>query len=116
MQLTFLSRSFPRSDGSIFYIAEVEGDVVGCVGCRRRENSMELSHLSVSPEHHRHGIGRGLVQAVVKHCRSVGAEQLDLTVLSDLHAAIKLYESIGFTKKREDDLGKGCVLYYFSLP
>lgn len=110
-----IDNSFPVSSGSILFVAEVEGEVKGCVGCRRRDANMELSHLSVSLDSQKKGIGRALVNRVIDHCRSLGINQLDLTVLSDLKAAIRLYESLGFCRKRIDDLGNGCILHYMSL-
>jgi ribosomal protein S18 acetylase RimI-like enzyme len=50
----------------------------------------------VRPEGRGHGIGRALVEAVVAHARSLGAEVVILRVTESNPAAIGLYASCGF--------------------
>jgi ribosomal protein S18 acetylase RimI-like enzyme len=50
----------------------------------------------VSPELRRQAIGRRLVEACIHHAVAGGARRINLTAYVSSHAAIRLYESIGF--------------------
>lgn len=52
--------------------------------------------VAVKAVYHRLGIGRALLEASVEAAKSVGYEQLELTVLSDNIRAINLYRRAGF--------------------
>ena len=55
-------------------------------------------NVAVAPQERRHGIGRALVAHLLDHARANGIVKLLLEVRASNVAAIKLYESAGFTK------------------
>ena len=55
-----------RFDRSRVWVAEADGDVVGCVMLQPRyEHSAEIYYAGVLPRYQRHGIGRQLVQRLL---------------------------------------------------
>ena len=71
-----------------------------CVGCcalvRMSADEFEVAKMAVAPACQGKGIGRKLLQAVVKTARSAAARRLYLETNHILTPAIRLYESIGF--------------------
>ena len=52
----------------------------------------------VAPSHHRHGVGRLLVDGIIDWARGQRAEKLRLSVTSNNDVASRFYGRIGFTK------------------
>ncbi|MGH3766117.1 MAG: ribosomal protein S18-alanine N-acetyltransferase [Pseudonocardiaceae bacterium] len=76
------------------YLAAREGDsLIGYAGLARAGVEAEIHTLAVDPAHHRRGIGRALLRAVLSH--AVGATVF-LEVRTDNESAIQLYRSEGF--------------------
>ena len=79
-------------------VAEDENGLVGfaCVyGGRDAEGSF-LDNLHVDPDHHREGIGSGLLAEVVEWCRErYGDQGLHLKVLSPNTGARRFYDRFG---------------------
>ncbi|MHC4712524.1 MAG: GNAT family N-acetyltransferase [Planctomycetota bacterium] len=65
------------------FVAEVEGRVVGFVTYSTHEGVGQITWLGVLAEYHRHGIGRGLVEAAVEDLRKNGVTELRVDTLSD---------------------------------
>lgn len=66
----------------------LEGDVVA--------HNAEIHKVMVRPDARGHGHARTLVQALVDDARGRGIETLILDVRGNNHAAMRLYEAIGF--------------------
>lgn len=60
-------------------------------------NSSSLWALAVDPQSHLPGVGMALVSHLASVFASRGRDLMDLSVLPESEAAIKLYESLGFT-------------------
>ena len=76
------------------YLAAREADsLIGYAGLARAGAEAEIHTLAVDPAHHRRGIGRALLRAVLDH--AVGATVF-LEVRTDNESAIQLYRSEGF--------------------
>ena len=76
------------------YLSAREGaTLVGYVGLARAGAEAEVHTLAVDPAHHRRGIGRALLRAVLDH--AVGATVF-LEVRTDNESALALYRSEGF--------------------
>jgi ribosomal protein S18 acetylase RimI-like enzyme len=78
-------------------------ELVGVIGIRR-ESLRKMAHkatvsgLYVAPAHRGRGIGRKLFEAVFAHAQVLGGiRQLMLIASAGNEAAIRLYESVGFT-------------------
>jgi GNAT superfamily N-acetyltransferase len=70
-----------------------------------------LEELYVVPSRRGHGLGRGLLEAAMDHARERGAARMDLNTSEDDAAALRLYESAGFTN-REGGSDGPTMLYY----
>ncbi len=77
-------------------------DLVGTVRLIPRSGP-KLAHcadvvfLYVRGDRQREGIGRALLERLIAEARRIdGLEQLELSVSSDSHAALRLYEKMGF--------------------
>ncbi len=76
------------------YLAAREGSwLVGYAGLARVGAQAEIHTLAVDPAHHRRGVGRALLRAILDH--AVGATVF-LEVRTDNESAIALYRSEGF--------------------
>jgi ribosomal protein S18 acetylase RimI-like enzyme len=60
-----------------------------------------LSDLFVDPSARRSGVGEALVRACMDHCRSSGAQGLQLLTEQANSGAKRLYERLGWTADRE---------------
>lgn len=61
-----------------------------------------VSVLSVSPTHHRCGIGKSLMVAGIDRARELGMRRMTLKLMPGNVAARRLYESLGFTISATD--------------
>ena len=78
-------------------MARVEDRIVGCCAAIPRDGgSMEVAKLAVDASARGYGIGRRLVCAALAFGIDRGFTKAILTSNYRLHAALKLYESIGF--------------------
>lgn len=80
-----------------------KGEMLGTVGFQREQNRLKLRHkgllfrMYVVPESAGQGIGRKLIQEVIKRVKALGdCRQIVLTVAAKNHIAKKLYHSEGF--------------------
>ena len=89
-----LARSWAR-----LHVARVDGGViVGYVLYWHVVDEGHVINVAVAPQHRRHGVGRALVAHLLDHARTNGVIKLFLEVRASNEAAIRLYESAGFTR------------------
>jgi DNA-binding MarR family transcriptional regulator/N-acetylglutamate synthase-like GNAT family acetyltransferase len=85
----------PKRDAA--WIAEVDGERVGCVLCVRKDDATaQLRLLLVDPRARGRGIGGRLIDECLRFARRVGYEQIVLWTNDVLHDARRLYERAGF--------------------
>lgn len=91
----------------LFYVAEVDGKIVGYVMCREEAAGLDLPRLrarrrghiisiAVLPEYRRRGIGRALLAKALESMRMRNLEECILEVRVSNTAAINLYRKLGF--------------------
>jgi DNA-binding MarR family transcriptional regulator/N-acetylglutamate synthase-like GNAT family acetyltransferase len=79
------------------WIAEVDGEPVGCVLCvRRDEDTAQLRILLVDPAARGLGIGARLVEECIRFARTAGYRSLVLWTNDVLVSARRVYEAAGF--------------------
>jgi DNA-binding MarR family transcriptional regulator/predicted N-acetyltransferase YhbS len=79
------------------WIAEVDGEPVGCVFCVTKDDSTaQLRLMLVEPRARGMGIGTRLCQECIRFARSVGYERIMLWTNDVLVDARRIYERLGF--------------------
>jgi GNAT superfamily N-acetyltransferase len=69
-----------------------------------------LAELYVTPDRRGQGLGRALMEAVLREARGRGADTMDIGVDEPDVAARRLYESLGFTNRAGGD---GPAMYVY---
>ncbi|WP_282166842.1 GNAT family N-acetyltransferase [Shewanella japonica] len=99
-EVSQMSRYYSLENKSQYYVATLNGQIVGCGGIAKfndSEQTCELRKLFLLPESRGFGIGRKLTKVCLDFAQSQGYEQCYLDTLASMKAAISLYESMGFT-------------------
>lgn len=69
----------------------------GCVALRRFDDTAgEMKRLYVRQAHRKSGVGRILVETMIRKARELGYKRIVLDTLPDMSAALSLYRSLGF--------------------
>ncbi len=90
-------RSFILDRGGRIFLAVRHGETVGCCALLAMgPGEFEVAKMAVTESCQRAGIGRRLLEAVVREARASGATRLYLETNHTLTPAIRLYESQGF--------------------
>jgi GNAT superfamily N-acetyltransferase len=91
----------PRRESA--WIAEVDGEPVGCVFCVKKEEKVaQLRLLLVDPRARGMGIGTRLVEECIRFARRAGYEQMMLWTNDALEQARRIYERVGFELVEEE--------------
>ncbi len=83
-------------------VAELEGRVVGyatlhqAIRLPSHDHVLEMNGLAVDPDAQGRGVGRALMEAMIREARKRSARKLTLRVLAPNTTARRLYESCGF--------------------
>lgn len=114
---------FSRDDQG-FWVAD-DGRLVGMVGVERQnEECAELRRMAVEKSHRRKGIGRQLLATAEAFCRDAGYRKMVLSTSEVQLAAMRLYESSGYRRVREEtdtagshkSAGAGLTRYHYEKP
>jgi DNA-binding MarR family transcriptional regulator/GNAT superfamily N-acetyltransferase len=107
----------PRREDA--WIAEVDGEPVGCVFCVKKDDqTAQLRLLLVEPRARGLGIGSRLVEECVRFARRAGYLEIALWTNDVLAAARRVYERAGFTLVHEEphhSFGHDLVGQHWSL-
>lgn len=89
-----------QKPGSVYWIAEDDGNIIGGCGIYSTDNlpekCAELVKLYLLYSYRNKGIGRQLLKMSIESARFLGYKQLYLESLPELGKAISLYEKEGF--------------------
>lgn len=103
-ELDHLSSHYSNGPRRAYYIAELDGTVVGGAGTSPVdgiEGVAELQKLYVDTSARRRGIASGLTRAVEDFARQSGFSTLYLETHHDLTEAIALYRALGYVEGSE---------------
>ena len=85
-----------EADYAHYYVAEEDGEIAGCCGIRNIAGEGEITNVAVANKFRRRGIGRALMEYMLKEAALLGMESSTLEVRVSNTPAIRLYESLGF--------------------
>ena len=102
-----------KEPGSNFWVAEVEGQVVGTAGVQRRSADVgELRRMSVDINWRRQGIGRCLLGEAESFALQQGYTTMCLSTIIPLKPAISLYEQSGYRETGQGMYGRVTILHF----
>jgi ribosomal protein S18 acetylase RimI-like enzyme len=105
-ELANLPGKYAPPTGELLF-ASTNGIPLGCAALRplfsnqnipQRRRCCEMKRLWVTPEGRGTGVGKALVEEILKIARALGYEEIKLDTLPTMDAAIRLYEKMGFVK------------------
>lgn len=76
--------------------AIVDGQVAGYVGSQQVLDEADIMNLAVAPEYRRRGLGRALLEALIRALEDAGVRVLALEVRAGNAPALALYQALGF--------------------
>jgi ribosomal-protein-alanine acetyltransferase len=98
--LQAFSGSRPSRGG--LWVAEDSGtaELLGYAGFEASalRGEADIINIAVAPEHRRRGVGRALVQWIVRVCRRLGVDLLWLRVRASNRSAQRFYRRMGFRR------------------
>jgi ribosomal-protein-alanine N-acetyltransferase len=83
-------------------VAETAEGIIGYQVSTYGPFGAHLARLAVLPAAQRHGIGKALVQELLKECSRRGLRKLTVNTQDDNTASLALYQKIGFTRTGEE--------------
>lgn len=78
----------------------LDGEPVGAALVAHRGNESRVAGMGFLPPARRHGAGRALMEHLLAAARVWGDRRLLLEVIGQNEAALRLYEAVGFVRKR----------------
>lgn len=85
-----------KVDYAHYFVAEIDGEIVGYCGIRNMAGDGEITNVAVVKAYRQRGIGRALMEYLLKAAPSFGIGDCTLEVRAGNAPAIALYESLGF--------------------
>ena len=86
---------------SIYFVAELEGEIIGGAGIYPTANlpdgTCELVKLYLSAKARGKGVGRLLMEKCIAAAKELGYKKIYLETMPELTIAIPMYEKFGFT-------------------
>lgn len=114
----YLFQSFRQTRGSVYYIAEYNGTVMGGGGIfpspGLSSDTCELVKMYLLPQARGIGLGKTLIEKCQEFAKKEGYRNVYLETMPELKNALKVYEKFGF-KYLEHQMGNtghyGCALW-----
>lgn len=84
------------NEKAYYLLAQVDEKVIGYVGMWVLFDEAQITNVAVSPEYQNKGIGRLMMQEIMKIAKEKKANAMTLEVRPSNDSALHLYESLGF--------------------
>ena len=85
-----------EADYASYYVAELDGEIVGCCGIRRLADEGEITNVAVRDRCRRQGIALRMMRHMLDKAEKNGISDCTLEVRVSNQPAIHLYEKLGF--------------------
>ena len=85
-----------EADYACYYVAEIDGRIVGCCGIRNIAGEGEITNVMVAAGYRKKGIGKKMMEYMLEKAAKDGIGDCTLEIRVGNQAAIRLYESLGF--------------------
>jgi len=90
-----------QTPGSKYFLAEVDGQMVGGGGIYPTDglpkDTCELVKMYLLPQARGHGLGRTLIEKCIDAAGQLGYKKIYLETMPELKQALQVYEKFGFT-------------------
>jgi putative acetyltransferase len=98
-ELATLPGKYAPPEGKL-YLVKYGDNYIGCIGLRKiAEGISEMKRLYIKPEHQGHGLGKKLVELLIKDAKEIGYKSMRLdTIKEKMPNAVDIYEKHGFKK------------------
>ena len=95
--LAHVEQSYLQRRGSNFWMAEIDGEPVGCIGAYRRDDEeAEIRRLAVDRTARRRGVASQLLEQAEEFCRDAGYDRAIVWTANHMSAAIAFLQSRGY--------------------
>ncbi len=95
--LSDIEKNYFRKGGLLEIMETPEGAIIGCVGLYPLQNGIcELRKMYLLPEFRGRGLGKFLLERMLRKGRQLGFHKMVLETASVLKRAVALYEKYGF--------------------
>lgn len=85
-----------RQDTRLVLVAEEPGQLMGFLVSSRATDEWELENIAVSPSWRRQGIGRALLEALIRQAQDSGASEIRQEIRASNLAAQQIGQAVGF--------------------
>lgn len=95
------ARAYLRDRRNVFFLARLSGEPVGflrgtsLMQLHTGRRQMFLYEIGVAPSHRDQGVGRSLVEALLRYCRELDFQEVFVFTDPGNTAAVNLYQSTG---------------------
>ncbi len=113
-----IPEAFFDDEANHFWVAEVDGRVVGMIGVVRDTDQPmgEIRRLRVDRSWQHTSIGATLIETALAHCRRHGLLKVVLDTRFERDAAVGLFDRFGFKHNRSKSIhGKELLEFYLDL-
>jgi ribosomal protein S18 acetylase RimI-like enzyme len=90
----------------LFFVAEIDGAVVGTVVAGYDGHRGWLYRVAVDPAYQRHGVGTAMVRHAEQALLAMGCPKINLQVRSNNAAVVAFYRKLGWQMEELISLGK----------
>lgn len=99
-ELNNLDRIYKTPKGTII-LAKSGKEIAGCVALKPiEENNCEMKRLYVKPTFRNTGLGKKLIETIIKFAQNNNYEKMKLDTLTKLEPAVKLYKLYEFVETK----------------